>query len=91
MYSEHVFKNAVSAVKRPAGFLKDWLAFIFDKNSGTQICDSNLIISASLKCKTKDYMRGTNWCWEFTVLSLSFTTKNHFIQFQSDGPLGDQG
>ena len=44
-------KNAVSAVKRPAGLLKEWLVFIFDKNSVTQICDLNLIISASLKSK----------------------------------------
>lgn len=51
VYSEHVFKNAASAVKWPRGFLKDLLVFIFDKkNSGIQICDSNVIISASLMC-----------------------------------------
>lgn len=71
VYSEHVFKNALSAVKRPAGFLKDWPVFIFGKNSVTQICDSNSIVSASLKCKSKDYMIGKNWGSEFTVLFLS--------------------
>lgn len=37
-YSEHVLKNAVSAVKRPVGFLKEWLVFIFDKKQ----CDSDM-------------------------------------------------